>query len=606
MKKDRMSMKFLHIADVHLGKMPDEGTFWAEDSTREIYDGFTEFINYAELNPVDFIFVTGDLFDHVPTTKDLFYVDKLFSRLTNTNIIYITGEKDYITRGSDIWDYNFTSRFYLLNGERFNNPVDVEEKADRLFCDGIVDCIRFEKFNLDIYGVCQYNFKNERNDIDGIFIRNLKSVNILLCHGGDPDVSPFEPEEFKVKKFNYVGVGHLHNYMCEPAGKVYYPGSLEPMDVDEVGPHGFIKGYVDEFITNAKLIPNSYRQYKEININVDEKTTQLEVEKQIEDQCSSKGHILTININRSNKCYTDFDLSSFRKKYRVIKITGEKFPKAELLKLESMNLGNVLGQTLKRIRTRKNENDFSAMKKYADFMSEKIWGNTNLGLTPVVTDEETAGLAHNELMKELSGEIDILTEGLALCHNEEARIKMNLPKYPDCTGELNSTRAKLKETQNSLEDVKFKDVQVNKIYSRNRLAFVLLIVAPLSVVLALTLSFGFLEALFWRALNRWLKFTIILIITMMVGGLLFYWIYNNTKRLRKKLFGTPIPAEQHSEYGTKIKSIEIEIGQLENQLEEYQNIHEKHVQLVKNLEEIHKRQEKLRYKLEDIRTIVDA
>jgi len=600
-------MKFLHIADVHLGKQPDEGSVWQEESAKEIYDGFNEFINYAELNPVDFVFITGDLFDHVPDKNDLFYIDKQFSRLKDTNIIYVTGEKDYINRGSDVWDYKFRSRFYLLNGEHFNNSVPVEEKADRLFSDGLVDCVRFEKYNLDIYGICQYNFKNERNDFDGVFIRNLKSVNILLAHGGTQDVCPFEPDELVAKKFNYVGVGHLHNYFSHKKSNMCYPGSLEPLGPDEQGEHGFIKGYVDNLITNAKFVPQSYRQYVEVNIDVDESMTQQDVERIVEEKCTNKkGYIFTININRQNKCYTDYDLSMIRKKHRVLNIYGEKFPKAELLTLERLNLGNVLGDTLKKIRTKGGEENFSAMKKYADFMAEKIWGDENLGLTPMVTEPEIAMTAHNELMAELSEEVDRLTEGLALCHNEEARAKMQLAKYIDCTGEINSTRAKLKEIKNELDEVKFKDEQVNRIYSRNRLKFVLMFTFPMAIFFAITFTFGFLEAWFFRALNKWMKFVIVLIVVMVVGGILFYVIYNITKKLRYRLFGTAIPSVKHSEYGTKMNAISVEIAQLEDELSKLEEMQEKHNDYNKKLDETKIRQAKIHAKLDDIKVIVET
>lgn len=600
-------MKFLHIADVHLGKQPDEGTSWQEDSVREIYDGFNDFINYAELNPVDFVFITGDLFDHIPDKNDLFYVDKQFSRLKDTNIIYITGEKDYINRGSDVWDYKFRSRFYLLNGEHFNNSVPVEEKADRLFSDGIVDCVRFEKYNLDIYGICQYNFKNERNDFDGVFIRNLKSINILLAHGGSQDVCPFEPDELVAKKFNYIGVGHLHNFYSHKKSNMYYPGSLEPLGPDEQGEHGFIKGYVDNLITNAKLVSNSYRQYCEINVEADETMTQHDIEKLVEEKCTGKkGYIFTININRKSNCYTDFDLSNIRKKHRVLAVNGEKFPKTELLKLERLNLGNIFGDTLKKIRTSGGEENFSAMKKYADFMAEKIWGDENLGLTPMVTEAEVALAAHKELMAELSDEVDRLTEGLALCHNEGARAKMQLAKYPECTGEINSVRARLKDKKNDFDEVKFKDEQVNKIYSRNRLKFVLMFAFPMAIFFAITCTFGFLEAWFFRALNKWLKFIIVLIIVMVVGGILFYFIYNSTKKLRNRLFGTPIPSVKHSEYGTKMNSISVEIEQLEDELSKLEEINEKHIDLKRILEETKIRQTKIHAKLDDIKTIVEV
>ncbi len=600
-------MKFLHIADVHLGKTPDEGSVWQEESEKEIYDGFIEFINYAELNPVDFIFITGDLFDHIPDKNDLFYVDKQFSRLANTNIVYVTGEKDYINRGSDVWDYNFKSRFYLLNGEPFNNSVPMEEKADRLYSDGIVDCIRFEKYNLDIYGICQYNFKNERNDFDGVYARNLKSVNILLAHGGTEDVCPFEPDELAPKKFNYIGVGHLHNFMEHKKSNLYYPGSLEPVGPLEQGEHGFIKGYVDSLITTAKFIPNSYRQYVEVNVDVDDTMTQQDVEKAVAEKCTNKkGYIFTININRQDKCYTDFDLSAIRKKYRVLNIHGEKFPKAELLKLERLNLGNVLGETLKKIRTKGKEENYSAMKKYADFMSEKIWGDVNLGLTVMVAEDDVAKEAHDELISELSDEVDKLTEGLALCHNDEARMKMNLAKYPDCTGEINSTRAHLKEYKAEYEDVEFKDIQVNQIYSRNRIRFVLFFAFPVAIFLGFTFTFGFLEAFFFRALNKWWKFTIISIVFFVVGAICFYLLYNGTKKLRKKLFGTPIPAEKHSEYQTKMNAILIDIHRIEDELEQLENTQEKYVELTKRMAETNIRQEKIKAKLEEIKTIVEA
>ena len=54
-------MKFAHIADVHLGTRRE---------TPYLYDGFLNFIDYMELHPVDMIFITGDLFDHVPTKDD--------------------------------------------------------------------------------------------------------------------------------------------------------------------------------------------------------------------------------------------------------------------------------------------------------------------------------------------------------------------------------------------------------------------------------------------------------------------------------------------------------------------------------------------------------
>ena len=82
-------MKFAHIADVHLGTQKD---------TPYLFEGFYNFIDYLELHPVDMIFITGDLFDHPPGKEELMLVDTQLARLQKTDILYVTGDCDYLGR----------------------------------------------------------------------------------------------------------------------------------------------------------------------------------------------------------------------------------------------------------------------------------------------------------------------------------------------------------------------------------------------------------------------------------------------------------------------------------------------------------------------------
>lgn len=153
-------MKFAHIADVHLGTRRE---------TPYLYDGFLNFIDYMELHPVDMIFITGDLFDHVPTKEDIMFVDTQLARLPKTDILYVTGECDYLARDSVLWNYEFVSRTYLLNCEDIHNHVPDGERAERnSYAEGIADSLHFAKYNVDVYGICQYSAQNERNDFDTI------------------------------------------------------------------------------------------------------------------------------------------------------------------------------------------------------------------------------------------------------------------------------------------------------------------------------------------------------------------------------------------------------------------------------------------------------
>ena len=120
-------MNFAHIADVHLGAKPDADKAWGKVREKEIYETFTSFIDYLELNPVDFLLISGDLFDHVPTEDEIYSVDKILLKLKETNIIYVTGEADYLKKDSPLWHYKFMSNVYLLNGDDFNRAGNADE-----------------------------------------------------------------------------------------------------------------------------------------------------------------------------------------------------------------------------------------------------------------------------------------------------------------------------------------------------------------------------------------------------------------------------------------------------------------------------------------------
>ena len=59
-------MRFLHIADVHLGCTPDGRTEWAEMRKRELWETFRSTIDDAAKQHVDLVLIAGDLFHHTP------------------------------------------------------------------------------------------------------------------------------------------------------------------------------------------------------------------------------------------------------------------------------------------------------------------------------------------------------------------------------------------------------------------------------------------------------------------------------------------------------------------------------------------------------------
>lgn len=493
-------MKFAHIADVHLGTRRE---------TPYLYDGFLNFIDYMELHPVDMIFITGDLFDHVPTKEDIMFVDTQLARLPKTDILYVTGECDYLARDSVLWNYEFVSRTYLLNCEDIHNHVPDGERAERnSYAEGIADSLHFAKYNVDVYGICQYSPQNERNDFDGVYARNLRAINIFLGHGGSTNVCPFEVEDFGGKHFGYIGLGHRHQYLAFEKQHVYYPGSLEPINEDETGEHGFIYGYIDKQLTSVKFVPIAMRRFEE---------------------------------KKEEKPEFDYEL------------------------LQELNRENAFGKCLQTFDQKQTEQAQMAKKKYADGMLASLQELTGKQALSIYTPTQVAE-AWAEQQSQLKAGLQSLQQEIAANEQEQAELEEKLLACPDQTGTTNVLHEDIGKLQLDLSKLEFEDQQVDKKYSRRRLGFVLWIDTPLAIVLSLLVTVGMIDVFFMQAWEAWFRLVTSLIGFEIAFTIIGFCVYNMTKMLRKKLFGTEIPVETHARLQSQIRLLESKIHDL--QLEE--------------------------------------
>ncbi|MBQ9200067.1 MAG: metallophosphoesterase [Lachnospiraceae bacterium] len=582
-------MKFAHIADVHLGARPDEESAWSNIREKEVYDTFISFIDYLCLNPVDFLFIAGDLFDHVPEESELYTIDKLFLKLNNTNIIYVTGEADYLKKDSPLWTYRFMSNFYLLNGDDFNRAGksgELEGKRTE-YADKIIDCIHFEKYNLDIYGICQFNSENSRNDFESISIRHPENINVLLVHAGGENVEPFEWEDVgNLKKFDYVAMGHKHNFVDKKEYKCYYPGSLEPLGKDETGEHGFIKGYVDKNLMSAKLVPFSQREYEDVEIAVDENTLNSKLVNQIILICAENPkNIYNIRLVRSNKCFEDFDLSEVKNKYKVISVSGEKGVVINPKLLMLHNDDNELGANIRRIEESKSLYKDEAEDIYCLKMVSALWGVENLKLVMMAADKRAAEYAHRYVVNNIKDEIEYIREQTGKLLEKKEDIKNKLVKYTDHTGDINTTNEKIRALNLKISDIEFKDKYVDGAYERKRLNIILWCICPVLICALLYTIVTFFPAVMFGVERKIYKVIIISIVAAIIIAYIVYTLYNITQKNKK--------IKKHSEYKNRIDIIEKEREKLILKLSEYEIDNEKHKHFID--EEI-----KINEKLDDI------
>ena len=93
-------IRFIHLADVHLGAVPDRGCPWSREREEEIWETFRRVIAAIRKSPVDLLFIAGDLFHRQPLLSELREINDLFATIPNTRIFLMAGDNDYIRENS--------------------------------------------------------------------------------------------------------------------------------------------------------------------------------------------------------------------------------------------------------------------------------------------------------------------------------------------------------------------------------------------------------------------------------------------------------------------------------------------------------------------------
>ena len=84
-------IRFIHLADVHLGAVPDRGCLWSHEREEEIWETFRRIIAAIRKNPVDLLFIAGDLFHHQPLMSQLEEINELLGSIPDTRIFLMAG-----------------------------------------------------------------------------------------------------------------------------------------------------------------------------------------------------------------------------------------------------------------------------------------------------------------------------------------------------------------------------------------------------------------------------------------------------------------------------------------------------------------------------------
>lgn len=338
-------MKFIHIADVHLGAAPDPDRGWGRNRTKEIEETFDKVLEICEEKQIDLLLIAGDLFHEPPTEEMLKKLDEKLLRLTVTKTVMVAGNRDYMAEGSVQTSFRFQSRTVLL-------PRD---KTTNAYLRDINTCVTGYS-----YGRPEYT----ERILETINPGKAGAINILLGHGGDATHMPFRKETLARKGFHYVAMGHLHKPAHVLKNKMAFAGSLEPLDCTETGRRGYIYGEIKDGITRISWHPINLRSYINLSIELTPDYSREEVLEAVEHQIRKLGYDniyrITLRGQVSKRLAPDF--GKLTERYNIYDITDRTLSDDDKTRLLRNNEGNLIGHFIRNINQNQDTDDETKKK----------------------------------------------------------------------------------------------------------------------------------------------------------------------------------------------------------------------------------------------------
>ncbi|MCD8104906.1 MAG: DNA repair exonuclease [Lachnospiraceae bacterium] len=319
-------MRFMHIADVHLGAAPDHGYVWSKDRGRELWETFRQCIADANEKKVDLLLIAGDLFHRQPEPRELKEVNYLFSTLPNTAVALIAGNHDYLAPGSPYQDYPWNENVVcLFSGE--------------------CERVRLPDLKTEIYGFSYHQQEIPAPLYDNLAAEKSDYFKILLAHGGDARHIPLDREKLGKAGFDYIALGHIHKPQVFIRNLAMYAGALEPIDRDDTGPHGYIIGEVQRKKVKLSFVEKARRQYRKEEVLVTEEDTAFSVREKIAETVRLKGSQDTYQITLTGFRHPRFrpDVGEYLKCGRILEVADRTAPAFHVEELRQRYRGQMIG-----------------------------------------------------------------------------------------------------------------------------------------------------------------------------------------------------------------------------------------------------------------------
>lgn len=320
-------MKFIHIADVHLGANPDSGSARQGKRKKEIWDSLERILSICEEQRTELLLIAGDLFHRQPLRRELRELNYMFGRLTVTKVVIIAGNHDYLKKDSYYRSFQWEENVHMILSPE-------------------ISCIEFPEYSLAVYGLSYTSREIKEERCKTAFPGKRQACEILLVHGGDENHIPLKKEDLLRLGYDYIALGHVHKPQQISPGKAAYAGALEPIDKNDTGVHGYISGEITERGCKFTFVPAASREYVHLKVRVNKEMTERGLKEEIGKKIREKGeqHIYKIILTGQRDPETEFDTESLNVYGNIVEVVDNTTYAYQFTKLKEQNRENILGQ----------------------------------------------------------------------------------------------------------------------------------------------------------------------------------------------------------------------------------------------------------------------
>lgn len=337
-------MKIIHTADIHLGASPDPEYNWSKERKEEIWDTFRSLIQKVGEENADLLLIAGDLFHRQPLKSELKEVNDLFLQIPHTRVVLMAGNHDYMKKDSYYRDFTWNENVTFFGSQ----------KLERVY---------LKKIRTYVYGLSYESDEIQNALYDTCAPGKEAGFHILLAHGGDEKHIPIQFSKLASAGFDYVALGHIHKPRTFERGMAY-AGTLEPVDRNDFGSHGYMKVILTEGDSHIQFVPFAKRSYIPLEICVNENMTQSELEAVVREDIRQNGeenmyHLSLVGVREPD---LEYNTNRLLQQGQIVRVEDYTEPALDMELLHQQYDGTIIEAYIEQFPTEPEGMELKALQ----------------------------------------------------------------------------------------------------------------------------------------------------------------------------------------------------------------------------------------------------